>query len=246
MTANVETDTLLREAQRLAAAGRLPEAMACYQRVLQLRPELPNTWYNLALLQRQAGQSAAALTSYQHALAHRIPRPEEVHLNRAVIFSDDLRQPEAAERELRTALELNPAYIPGWLNLANLHEDFGRRDAARQTYAQILALDPRCTDALARSAQLARPTDPNNELIARLRAALDDSKAIATDRATLGFALGRVLDASGRYDEAFSVYSAANHNSRAGSGTGHYDPGRLGVLGGSHDRRIPAGSGPGG
>ena len=223
MTANVETDTLLREAQRLAAAGRLPEAMACYQRVLQLRPELPNTWYNLALLQRKAGQSAAALTSYQHALAHRIPRPEEVHLNRAVIFSDDLRQPEAAERELRTALELNPAYIPGWLNLANLHEDFGRRDAARQTYAQILALDPRCTDALARSAQLARPTDPNNELIARLRAALDDSKAIATDRATLGFALGRVLDASGRYDEAFSVYSAANHNSRAGSGTGHYD-----------------------
>lgn len=223
MTSNVETDTLLREAQRLVGAGRLLEAIACYQRVLTLRPGLPNTWYNLALLQRKAGQPAAALTSYQHALAHRIPRPEEVHLNRAVIFSDDLRQPEAAERELRTALELNPGYLPGLLNLANLHEDLGRRDAARELYEQILALDPRCIEALARSAQLARPTEPNEALMARLRTALEDPEASAADRATLGFALGRVLDACGQYDEAFSIYSAANQNSRAGSSAGHYD-----------------------
>ena len=223
MTLDAEIDTLLREARRLAGADRMAEAMACYQRVLTLRPQLPNTWYNLALLQRKAGQPALALASYQHALAHRIARPEEVHLNRAVIFSDDLRQPEEAERELLAALQLNPSYVPGLLNLANLHEDLGRRDAARQAYEQILALDPRNTDALARHANLARPNEPNEALIARLRAAVDDPKASGTDRATLGFALGRVLDASGQYDAAFTAYSAANQSSRAGSGAGRYD-----------------------
>lgn len=179
---------------------------------------MPNVWYNLGRLQRRVGQSAAALSAYQQALDRRITRPEEAHLNRAVIFSDDLQQAELAEHELVTALSLNPSYIPALLNLANIHEDLGRRDAAGETYERALAVDPRCFDALARHANLTRFTDRNHPLLVRLREAATDSSLSAADRATVGFALGRALDQLEDYGEAFSAYSAANDCSHRSSG----------------------------
>ena len=104
---------MLREAMLLERAGRLPEAEAAYERLLARWPDLPDSWYNLAVLQRRARRFDAALTSYQQALDRGVRRPEEVHLNRGVIYSDCLRQEDAAERELHTALALNPDYVPG-------------------------------------------------------------------------------------------------------------------------------------
>ena len=97
-------------------------------------------------------------------------RPEEVHLNRGVIYADCLRQEAAAEHELRQALALNPAYLPALQNLANLHEDLGRRGEALATYERILELDSQALEPLARYAQLAATSDES--LVARLRAAI--------------------------------------------------------------------------
>lgn len=223
MSLDSPTNETLRAARRLAEAGRVTEAIASYERVLAAQPGLPNAWYNLARLQRQVGNFTAALNSYQQALAHGIERAEEVHLNRAVIFSDDLRQPEAAERELTAALGLNASYIPALLNLGNLHEDLGRRDAARQVYERTLVLEPRCFDALARYTHVTPISGSDHPLLARLRAAIEDVATSPADRATLGFALGRALDACGEYDKAFEAYSAANRASRASAGGVHYD-----------------------
>jgi hypothetical protein len=206
---------LLREAARLEHLGQVPEALATYQRLLARWPRLPDGWYNLALLQRRAGQFEAALASYARALEQGIARPEEVHLNRGVIFGDCLRQDEAAERELRAALALNPGYLPALQNLANLHEDLGRREEARSTYARILELDPDAFEALARLAQLAVIQGPEDALIARLRRALAHPAASPADRASLGFALAGALDACAEYREAFAAAEAANHASRA-------------------------------
>src|SRR5262249_52270546 len=102
---------MVREAQQLQRLNRVPEAIQAYQRVLARWPGLADCWFNLGVLQRKARQLGAALASYQKALDYRISGPEEVHLNRAVIYSDYLREDEAAERELRAALALNPTYI---------------------------------------------------------------------------------------------------------------------------------------
>src|ERR1700726_1214743 len=149
--------TLIREANALREAGHLAEAEAAYLRILGHWPALPDCWFNLAVVQRRSGRFEAALASYQEALARGVSGPEEVHLNRAVIYSDCLRQDEAAERELREALKLNAAYVPALLNLANLHEDRGQREQARTLYGQALALDPLCFLAFARLANLLPP-----------------------------------------------------------------------------------------
>ncbi|MGH8237180.1 MAG: sulfotransferase [Steroidobacteraceae bacterium] len=209
---------LLRSAVALEKAGRLAEAEAAYLRVLASWPDLPNTWYNLARLQRQAGRFDAALASYQQALERGVAEPEEVHLNRGVIYSDCLRQDAAAERELQAALALNPDYVPALLNLANLREDFGKQAEASALYEKILAVQPRCYITLARYAGLQKVTRPDDTLIARLRAALADSAASPADRADLGFALGKALDACSAWDAAFAAYAAANRDSRLSAG----------------------------
>jgi len=203
---------------------RVPEATEAYERILARWPNLPDCWFNLGVLQRKQRQLQEALASYQKALDYGICRPEEVHLNRAVVYSDYLRQDAAAERELKQALALNPVYVPALLNLANLNEDLGRRTEASALYERILALDPRCLEALARYANLQPAAQSEERLIVQLESALH-SPASAAEHASLGFALGRLLDGKGKYPAAFEAYSAANRANRASAapGTATYD-----------------------
>jgi len=207
----------LRLASQHREAGRIAEAIAAYEAALALRPGLPNSWYNLARLQRGAGMIEAALASYAKALAHGVEEPEEVHLNRGVIYADDLADSEAAETELNRALRLNPDFVPALLNLGNLHDDRGDRGNARSAYERALAVDPANTMALARLAGVADLVSPHDALVERLRGAIAASGADATARADLGFALGAALDRLGAYDEAFDAYTAANWASREAS-----------------------------
>ncbi len=239
MTMGANPEAAVHEALSLDRAGRVPEAIAAYERIVERWPVLADAWYNLALLRRRIGAVEPALAAYQQALARGISRPEEVHLNRAVIYSDYLRQDEAAERELKSALALNPAFIPALLNLGNLSEDLGRREDARALYRRILELDPRRFEALARLANVERDPAAAAQLAASLRAALADAAATPADRASVGFALGRVLDAARQYPPAFAVYSEANRASRASvpADVAHYDRGRQVAL---TDRLIAA------
>jgi tetratricopeptide (TPR) repeat protein len=211
---------LLAEAVQLERAGRLVDAEAAYQRLLARSPALPDTWYNLALLQKKLGRFDAALASYQQALNHGVTQPEEVHLNRGVIYSDCLRLDDAAERELKTALQLNPSYVPALFNLANLYEDLGRRDEALARYEELLAIAPDYYEALARYASLKGVSGPDDSLITKLKQGIADSRATAADKASLGFALGKVLDACGAYDPAFLAYANANQYSRESAAPG--------------------------
>lgn len=224
MTLTATVTALVEKAAALERDGRLEEAAATYRELLARRPELPDCWYNLGLLERRLGRFDAALEAYAQALARGVSRPEEAHLNRAVIFADCLRREAAAERELGAALALNPAYLPALQNLANLYEDLGRREEALALYERMLALDPRAYEALARYARLGPQAAESGPLAARLRAALEDPAASDADRASLGFSLAHLLDSTGAYPEAFAAAAAANRASRASARPpAHYD-----------------------
>lgn len=208
-------EALMALASRLRAAGRAEEAAQAYRRLLAIRPDLPDSWFNLALMERRAGRFEAALAAYDEALRRGVSGPEEAWLNRGVIHADDLGRPDLALKDLEAALAIAPDWPPALLNLGNLHEDMGRREAAAETYARALAVAPGHPVALARSAGLARLTGTGDPVIEDLRAAVGRAGLSADDRAELGFALGRALDQVGAYDEAFAAYAAANAASRA-------------------------------
>ena len=226
-------EELLQKASALREQGRFDEAQSAYAQVVTQAPGLGVAWFNLGFCQRNCGRYEDALASYQRAIDCGIDRPEEVHLNRAVILTDLLRRDEEAERELQRALALNPNYEPALLNLGNLSEDLGRRLGAAKAYARLLALNPGNFEGLARYAGVASVNDKNDPLIARLEAAISDQRASAAERASLGFALGSILDALGAYDAAFSAYVEANRNSATSRPDARYD--RL-----AHERLVDA------
>jgi tetratricopeptide (TPR) repeat protein len=211
---------LLRKAARHREAGRLGEAIAAYRQLLSRWPQSPTVWYNLAWLLRRAGHFGEALDAYAEALHRGGERPEEIRLNRALILAHDLHRYTDAERELEAALGLSPAYIPALMNLGNLNEDLGRRDAAAHFYERILELDPGQYSILARYACLRKFSDPADPLIARLRRAVGDCAAGSGERAAAAFALGQALDACREYDAAFEAYALANRLSRESAGPG--------------------------
>jgi Sulfotransferase family/Tetratricopeptide repeat len=233
-------DEMMGKATQLHRQNQIAEAMGAYREVLARWPKQADAWYNLAVLQRQTFEFEKALTSYGRALDCGVARPEEVHLNRGVIFSDFLRDHVNAAAELQQALTLNPAYTPALLNLANLYEDFGKRAEASSLYARILDLEPEAFEALARFANLQQADGTDAALLKRVK----DAVAVATsmsDRASLGFALGRLLDATGDHRDAFLAYSSANRASLAAAGP-HvvpYDRERQRIF---VDRLIGAGS----
>src|ERR1700722_18551900 len=240
-------DAMMREAAQLHRQNRVPEAIAAYRRVLARWPGQADAWFNLAVLQRQEHRFEEALESYQRALDAGVSRPEEAHLNRSVIYTDYLRRYAEAEHELRLALTLNSAFTPALLNLGNLCEDLGRRAEAATLYAGILTREPRCFEALARYANVQPRNAAEPALIAKLQQAIADPTASAAERATVGFALGRLLDQAGEYPAAFAAYHAANQASRASAAThARYDRAqqhafvdRL-IVGGMATQRAPA------
>jgi hypothetical protein len=222
---------LMDQASALRNAGRVGEAIAAYQRLLQANPDLSDSWYNLGWLQKQARLFEEALSSYRQALDREVAEPEEVHLNRAVILSDHLGRPEEALGELEAALALNPDYVPALLNLGNLHEDRGDRVAAHTAYQRALSVDPANALALARLAGVS--DEAGGPLVERLRAAIGRSPANPAEQADLGFALGRLLDLGGDFDGAFQAYSDANRASAAS-----YGPAFRGYDRGAHEQFV--------
>ncbi|HUG99504.1 MAG TPA: sulfotransferase [Gammaproteobacteria bacterium] len=218
-----EAATLLRRAAQFHRHGQRREAIAVYRRLLALMPEHTDCWYELGYLLKGEGQYDEALAAYGEALARGVGEPAEVHLNRAVIYSDHLRQDQAAERELRAALAIDPDYLPALLNLGNLLEERGQREDALATYDRILSGGDQPGDdrqkalrseALARVAQLRKPGDADDPLLQQLETAAADVALDHATRANLLFSLGRARDALGHYDHAFAAFAAANRHAR--------------------------------
>lgn len=214
MTVNQPPDALLRRANLLLNGGDVAEAIEAHERLLEARPNLADSWFNLAWLQRRARRFEDSLRSYGEALSKGIARPEEVHLNRAVILSEHLGRTEAAEAELREAVRLNPQFLGAWLNLGMLHEDGGHAEQARRAYEKALEIHPRNGRALARLADLDVFTGAAETAVARLSPLLGGSGLPPDDAIEIAFAMGNAFDALRRYDEAFEAYSAANLMSR--------------------------------
>ena len=211
-------DEMLRQAGILHGQGRRQEAIAIFRQVLAEQPGASEGWYELGYLLKADGQFEEALDAYGQALALGIRRPEEVHLNRAVIYSDHLRRDDDAQRELEAALGLAPGYVPAQLNRGNLHEERGERDQALATYESVLAGANANEDAhhrdlrfeaLARIARLQPPASIDDPLIRRLQdaAAAPSSHVV---RANLFFALGQAYERLEQFDLAFDAFAKAN------------------------------------
>ena len=207
--------------------GRGTEALEHYRRLLQRRPELLAVRYQLARLQRGLGLDREALRELRQCLEGGIDCAEQVHTDMGAIYAD-LHLDDEAEQALSRALEQQPRYAPALYNLALLWEERGDWDRAAGLYEQVLDSEPTHAEALARLVQGRTLADPSDPLLGRLRTALDNPGIDDAGRESLHYGLGKGLDDTARYPEAFAHYTRANALSRRR--VGDYDPGAQEAL----------------
>jgi tetratricopeptide (TPR) repeat protein len=203
----------LARARNLVDSGRLLDALHAFRRLVQDHPEAADAWYEYAWLLRRSGQPIEALDAYATALRKGISGAEEVHLNRAVILSEDLRDVDAARSELSACLCLSVDYPPALLNLGKLEEDLGDNDAAVSCYSRLIALPGApalALEALSRLVQIEPPAHAQLDRLQRLEQAADDPAHSLELRAGVLFALGRCAEAANHHLRAFDAFSRAN------------------------------------
>ncbi len=213
---------LARRGDQLLGLGQRNEAIVLYRAALAIDATKPDIWYNLAWAYRASRQFDAALDAYGEALKYGIRNPEEVRLNRAAILADHLYQPDAAEAELRAALTESPAFVPAFLNLGTLHEDFGRAEAARTAYRRVLTYAPANGRAIARLAMIDLAEGNVGNALGTLASGLPTTHD-TVDRAEILFATATALDAHQQYDAAFETLGTANALAQSGA-RNRYDP----------------------
>jgi len=198
-----------RLANLLSRLGQVGAAIGLYLRFIERQPEIAEAHYNLALLLKKQKDFANAMLAYERSILLGIDRVHEVYTNMGVLASE-MRRPELARGFFERAIENHAGYVPALFNLAGHHEEMGEREQAATLFRQILDIDPQHWDSLARLAYATRVTDKTDPLIGSLRDAANSAIENRLAHEGLYFALGKVLDDVGEYDEAFAAYTAAN------------------------------------
>jgi protein O-GlcNAc transferase len=129
---------LLQEGLALHQAGRLPEALALYQRVRAAAPrnfDAAHLQGTAALQQGRLGMAAAALTE-----ARRLDPRSAVCALRLGVALNGLGRPAKAEIELRAALFHDPQLPEAWYHLGCVLEGLGRTDEAVAALERAVAV----------------------------------------------------------------------------------------------------------
>jgi len=131
---------LFREALAHYDAGRYRESVAAYGKLIALKPERANNYYNRAIAYDQLGEYDAALKDYGKALEIATDKAE-YYLARGRTYGR-LRQPDKALADISKAVSLDPGN-PEYLSTRGfIYYRLRRLDEAQKDLDAALALSP--------------------------------------------------------------------------------------------------------
>lgn len=197
------------EARRKLNAGRFPEALRDLRGLLKLDPKHPALLYDVARAEVVLGQVREARAHVDLAL-RASPRNADTHAMRAQIclLQGDLDEALASSDR---ALAIRPRHQYALAQKGEILHAAGRAQEGYDLLAPIVAAgerDPNIAGVFAKCCRSIGEVDRGCDAI---RAALDAQQAMPpARRAQLRFQLGQLLDAGGRYDEAWEVFVEAN------------------------------------
>jgi Flp pilus assembly protein TadD len=190
--------------------GSFPEAITLLRETVRLAPGHAQAHNDLGGALLACNQPALAERHLREAVRLR-PTFAEALSNLGLALREMGRIDEAVEC-FRAALRLNPAYAGAHNNLGYTLEFQGKVEEARAAFLEALRLDPNNPRALASLSDLAAAGHYTfsaaqvrhvQDLIARGNLPIDDI-------GRLHFALARVHNRAGAYDEAFKHYRQGN------------------------------------
>jgi tetratricopeptide (TPR) repeat protein len=193
----------------LGMLNRLDDAIAAHARAVALKPDFAEAHYSLGNLLSRKGRAEEAVAACFRAVRLK-PDFADAHLSVGNALQHCGRLDEAIAA-YRQAIRIKPDFAVAHFNLgqALLHQ--GEFDEAAACFERFLQLGPESAHGFGywNLASTGRVTIDRKEY-SRLSALLDEPDTPPDNRVAAGFALGKLLDDAGRFDEAFASYARAN------------------------------------
>jgi len=202
------SETHFNLARGLARLGRYPEAVRHYQAGVNADPEQPEPRLELAKLFAGRGNLGPAEQCYRE-VAQRWPESKAARFGLCMVFRyrGDF---DLALAECERILEGDPHEPRALSAIADLRERMGEREAAYQILRGLLDCGRVNSTAVDVYTRLCLQHGDPEEAIKWGRRLADGSNIAVENRREVLYALGRLFDKLGRYDEAFESFRLAN------------------------------------
>ena len=130
---------------RALDSGDFRAAVESFRRAVALAPKNPSLHHKLGTALSLAGDPVGAVEAFQEAV-RLSPDFSQAHYSLGVLAAARGRHGEAVER-LSTAVRYQPDYIEARLQLADALRQVGQMERSLGQYRDVLAIDPRVSDA---------------------------------------------------------------------------------------------------
>lgn len=194
-------------AEQAQRSGRLKEAEVAYKDILKRQPDHVRalTLYGILLNQREKFPEAVRILKKSIKLN---PLQEEAFNGLGMAYKSLDRSADAI-KAFEKALEINPAFAGVLNNMGVAYRELGNFDAAAGCFERALKIDPNTAEAwngLARTRKFT--TAPDN--LDQLSELTQSPGMTRLARKHAWFALGKIYDDLGRFDDAFACYQKGN------------------------------------
>ena len=126
-----------------AAAARtkkLDQAVFAFQKMILIRPDYPDGYYNLGNALKDQGKLEEAIGAYKKAISCKMDYPEAFYnLGMAYKNKDDL---DEALKAYKKAIELKPDYVEAHNNLGNVFQEQNKHTEAINSYKKAISIMP--------------------------------------------------------------------------------------------------------
>lgn len=187
-----------------ARSGNPDDARESYNEAIRLRGgDYAEAWYNLGILERDAGNLDASKEAYVAAIEL---RPDyEAAWNNLGLVHHDLGEFGDAERSFLEAARIRENYAAAWINLGRTYAAQNSYALAADAWERALRIQPSNRSVRVRLGLAYRQTDRLPQALATLRDLVrDEPRYVAA-----WYNLGATFDAAGRPDEAYDAFRKA-------------------------------------
>ena len=198
----------------LCFLGRYPEAERAYRRAVQANPKRADTQLKLGTALHWRGDFLGAETALRRAVKLEPRSPNALCVLGHILVALD--RAGEAKRCFEKALRLKPRSVEALCGLAWLASMEGRFGDAELLLCRALEYDPECTEAHAWRVQQRRMTHADKGWLESAQRMLERPMA-PIEESRLHFAIGKYLDDTGNYDQAFEAFRKANEQRKKAS-----------------------------
>jgi len=195
-------------AELYRGSGKFQEAIACLTDYLALEPDDAEALYLAGFSHLGAGQVSRGVDSLRETL-----RLDPQHVQARLRLGQALhvlRQSEASEKAFRQLLRQEPEHGRAWLGLGQVLMRAGDVAQARDCFFRAIQINPALPDVSTALVRSHRYTERDREEVDTLVGLASRAASWPDVSADYNFALGKVMDDLGNYDEAFRYYAQGN------------------------------------